>query len=219
VLRLYDAAAGRLVEVRPAIPRLLRVRASGGLRAHLVADLLRRAAERRGWRVTVVREAGAPDLDAFNIHPADEALPGGGADVDISPERPGSDQRHLCAVVAPAEVSTDDADPVSVRLALLGVHYRAPAQIGTSALREADMTLRRWRDRVATWAESPSRPMRAEPVQRVYAAYDDDLDTPTALSVLRDLEADDGIPPGSRFEAFVHLDRLLGLDLAASLSR
>jgi hypothetical protein len=217
VLRLYDAAAGRLVEVRPAVPGLLRVRASGGLRVHLVADVLRRAAERRGWRVAVVREAGPPDLGAFNVYPADEALPVGGADVDVSQERPGSAQRHLCAVVAPAEVSTGDADPLSVRLALLGVHYRSPAQIGPPAIREADTTLRRWRDRVATWAQSPSGPMCAEYVQRVYAAYDDDLDTPTALSVLRELEAKDGIPSGSRFEAFVHLDRLLGLDLAASL--
>jgi hypothetical protein len=219
MLQLYDAAAGRLVEVRPTVPRFLRVRTSGGLRAYLVDDVLRRAAERRGWRVAVVREAGAPGLGAFNIYPADEDLPGGDPDVDISGERPGSEQRPLCAVVAPAEVSTGDADPLAVRLALLGVHYRSPAQIGRPALREADTTLRRWRDRVATWAGSPSRPMCAEYVQPVYAAYDHDLDTPTALSVLRELEADDGIPPGSRFEAFVHLDRLLGLDLAASLSR
>jgi len=232
---LYDADAGRLVEVRPAVHRLLRVRAVGGLRVLLVADLLRRAAERRGWRVALARDDAdvAADLGTLNVHPASEALPGNAADVEIRSTRrdheglsrsEAGQSFTIMVVVEHAEVVTHELeplrvglampDPLALRLALLGVHHRRPAEVGGPVLQEAEATLRRWRARVAGWAEEPSRPMCAEYVQNVYAAYDDDLETPSALRELHGLEHDESIPAGSKFEAFVHLDRLLGLDLA-----
>ena len=45
------------------------------------------------------------------------------------------------------------------------------------------------------------------------AAFDDDLDTPAALRVLRRLEKDSEIPPGAKFETFAYVDQVLGLDL------
>ena len=51
------------------------------------------------------------------------------------------------------------------------------------------------------------------------AAYDDDLDTPRALQVLRRLERDADVADGAKFEAFAHLDRLLGLDLVRDVGR
>ena len=51
------------------------------------------------------------------------------------------------------------------------------------------------------------------------AALDDDLDTPAALRILAALAADQGIPDGSKFETFAHLDRFLGLDLAREVGR
>jgi hypothetical protein len=201
----------------------------GGLRVWLVADLVRRAAERRGWRVAVAREdAGvAADLSALNIHPASDALPGDAADVEIRPalhDREGSSPSEggrsftITVEVAPMDVVVaPGGDPLALRLALLGVSYRRRAELSEPVLQHAAATLRRWRGRVAGWAEQPSRPMCAEYVQHVYAAYDDDLDTPAALRELHALENDESIPPGSRFEAFVHLDRLLGLDLARDI--
>ncbi|MEV7908533.1 CysS/YqeB C-terminal domain-containing protein, partial [Streptomyces anulatus] len=56
-------------------------------------------------------------------------------------------------------------------------------------------------------------------VSRIEAAFDDDLDTPLALRLLRELERDDAIAPGSRFEAFLHLDQVLGLDLSIDIGR
>ncbi len=50
-------------------------------------------------------------------------------------------------------------------------------------------------------------------------ALDDDLDTPAALRTLSALAADPVIPDGSKFEAFAHLDRFLGLDLAREVGR
>jgi cysteinyl-tRNA synthetase len=53
----------------------------------------------------------------------------------------------------------------------------------------------------------------------VRSAFDDDLDTPAALRALRGLERDEAVQPGARFEAFAHLDQLLGLDLARDIGK
>jgi cysteinyl-tRNA synthetase len=39
------------------------------------------------------------------------------------------------------------------------------------------------------------------------------------LVALGELEKDDVIPPGSKFETFAHVDRLLGLDLARDIGK
>src|SRR5690606_39735456 len=77
----------------------------------------------------------------------------------------------------------------------------------------------RWRARVAEWAESPSRPMSTGHAARVRAAFDDDLDTPLALRVLRELERDESASPGARFETFIDADLLLALDLSRDIGK
>jgi cysteinyl-tRNA synthetase len=47
----------------------------------------------------------------------------------------------------------------------------------------------------------------------VLEAFEDDLDTPRALQVLRRLEKDASVPDGAKFETFAWADALLGLDL------
>ncbi|OPG05941.1 cysteine--tRNA ligase [Microbispora sp. GKU 823] len=110
-------------------------------------------------------------------------------------------------------------DPLSVRLALLEQHYRRPVDLTWDALRAADEELRRLRRRVAEWAESPSRPIDDAHAERVQRALDDDLDTPGALRLLRDLEADESVAPGAKFETFLHFDHVLALDLPADIGR
>ncbi|GAA2890114.1 cysteine--tRNA ligase [Streptosporangium fragile] len=122
-------------------------------------------------------------------------------------------------VVLLKDVTDAGLDPLAVRLALLEHRYRQQTNLTWETLRAADRTLRRWRARVAGWSESPSAPMPAEPVARIEAAFDDDLDTPLALRLLRELERDDSVAPGSRFEAFLHLDQVLGLDLSVDIGR
>ncbi|MDF5754638.1 cysteine--tRNA ligase [Spongiactinospora sp. TRM90649] len=122
-------------------------------------------------------------------------------------------------VVLMSDVTAAGLDPLAVRLALLEHRYRHQLNLTWDTLRAADRTLRRWRARVAEWAESPSRPMSAGHVERAQAALDDDLDTPLALRVLRELERDDAEPPGAKFEAFLHLDHILALDLSSDIGR
>ncbi|MEU8245389.1 cysteine--tRNA ligase [Nonomuraea sp. NPDC048916] len=122
-------------------------------------------------------------------------------------------------VVLLSDVAEAGLDPLAVRLAFMEQRYRRQARLDWDTLRAADRTLRRWRGRVAEWSESPSAPMAADYVERAEAAFDDDLDTPAALRVLGDLERDESVPPGSKFESFLHLDRVLALDLSTEIGR
>ncbi|MGW0588030.1 cysteine--tRNA ligase [Streptosporangium sp. NPDC002607] len=122
-------------------------------------------------------------------------------------------------VVLLKDVADAGLDPLAVRLALLEHRHRQQMNLTWDTLRAADRTLRRWRSQVAEWSESPSGPMPADRVSRIEAAFDDDLDTPLALRLLRELERDGSVAPGSRFEAFLHLDQILALDLSLDIGR
>ncbi|WP_432926120.1 cysteine--tRNA ligase [Microbispora sp. CA-135349] len=122
-------------------------------------------------------------------------------------------------VIPLSAVAAAGLDPLAVRLALLERHYRRPIDLTWDSLRAADEELRRLRRRVAEWAESPSRPIDRAHAERVQRALDDDLDTPAVLRLLRDLETDGSVAPGSKFETFLHFDHVLALDLPADIGR
>ena len=122
-------------------------------------------------------------------------------------------------VVLLSDLVSRGLDPLALRLAFLEHRYRQQMNLTWDTLSAADRTLRRWRELVAEWACSPSRPICAQVTDQIAAAFDDDLDTPAALRALRRLEQDRQIPPGSKFESFAHADQLLGLDLAREVGR
>jgi len=122
-------------------------------------------------------------------------------------------------VVLVSDLADRGLDPLALRLAFLEHRYRQQMNLTWDTLSAADRTLRRWRELVAEWANSPSKPMCAQVTAQIAAAFDDDLDTPAALRALRRLEQDPQIPPGSKFESFAHADQLLGLDLARDVGR
>ncbi|MEU6717767.1 cysteine--tRNA ligase [Nonomuraea sp. NPDC046802] len=122
-------------------------------------------------------------------------------------------------VVLLSDVTSAGLDPLAVRMAFLEHRYRQQMNLTWDTLRAADRTVRRWRTRVAEWSESPSAPMALDYVKRVEAAFYDDLDTPSALRVLRELERDDAVAPGAKFEAFLHVDQVLGLDLSTDIGK
>ncbi|MDQ1704993.1 MAG: cysteinyl-tRNA synthetase [Frankiaceae bacterium] len=122
-------------------------------------------------------------------------------------------------VVLVRDVVDRGFDPLALRLFFLTGRYRQQMNLTWDALAAADRRLKRWRSRVAEWAETTSTAMCADYVQRLRDAFDDDLDTPTALVALGELEKDPEIPPGSKFETFAWVDRILGLDLARDVGR
>jgi cysteinyl-tRNA synthetase len=118
-----------------------------------------------------------------------------------------------------ADLAQRGLDPLALRLAFLEHRYRERLDLTWQGLADADRALRGWREQVANWATHPSRPMSAHHVTEIADAFDDDLDTPAAMRVLRGLGSATEVPPGSKFETFAHVDQLFGLDLAREVGR
>jgi hypothetical protein len=207
------------------------------LRVLLVADVLFRTAELGGLQVVLSLEpsdlpeervkALARDAGLLQIHPA-EAAPGEVADVRVTghpaalddvPDGTAGLRIDVGPTRAPGAAALPDlaADPLAVRLALLSHAHHEAVELTGPTTADAQRTLTRWRRRVAAWADEPSRPMHAETVRPARAAFDQCLDTAAALAALRRLETDTGVPAGAKFETFVHLDRVLGLELAREI--
>ena len=209
MLRLTDDRTGRVQDVVPAAGRLLRVFvcAPEDLRTALTADLVRRAASGHKMLTRVVDKQDIEGLDLVLR---------GTIDVHVGPpDEHDADVRHWVRS-APGPVPA--GDEATVRLALLRTHYRADAQLGPEALRDAAAELARWRAAVAAWAEHPSQPLDAGVRAAVLAAFADDLATPRALQLLRDAE-EGGLGEGCLFETFAWADQLLGLDLAHDVGK
>ncbi|MFG2727395.1 hypothetical protein [Streptomyces canus] len=234
MLRITDARTNRPVDAVLARRGLTRVEAHvrgydiSALRVLLVADLLVRALEIGGTPVWALltgdREqaelhAGAAALGIRPFEDRRDVGPGWGESqvVHVVGEG-GAAPDGVRVAVAPVETPDipEGADPAVVRLALLVPPRSTPARLDEAILREAHDTLVRWRRAVAAWARHPSRPVPDKVRGRLRTAWEDDLDVPEVLRVLRWVEESD-LPEGARFETYAHADRLLGLDLTRDL--
>ena len=212
------------------------------LRVVLVADVLTRIAELQGLEtITVLAADSAPparlgeDLSALGIHPPAalasygeaQAMLGGPAHVHVARHAMGADHggNGVLLGVGPVQDLTQRAaggnrrDLLALRLALLSCPYREPVTLTWAALSDAAESAGRWRRRMAEWAREPSRPIPAEATSVIRDAFDNDLDTGTALDLLRRLESRQDIPAGAKFETFLFVDRVLGLELPREIGR
>ena len=73
-------------------------------------------------------------------------------------------------VVLLGDLAERGLDPLALRLAFLEHRYRQQMNLTWDTLEAADATLRRWRERVADWANSPSMPMCAQYAGRLHSA-------------------------------------------------
>ena len=122
-------------------------------------------------------------------------------------------------VVLVSDVIARGFDPLALRLAFMSNRYRQQLNLTWDSIAAADTTIRRWRERVAQWATEPSGALSVEHLDAMKAALAHDLDTPRAITVLRDLEKDPSISDGAKMETFLAADRLLGLDLAREIGK
>ena len=212
------------------------------LRVLLVADVLTRIAELQGLEtITVVAADSAlparleEDLGALGIHPPGalasygeaRAALGGSAHVHVARHAAGSGHGEdgvLLDVGAVQDLTQRAAggnrrDLLAVRLALLSCPYREPVKLTQAALQGAVESAGRWRRRVAEWSGQPSRPIPAEAASVIRGAFDDDLDTVAALDLLRSMESRPDVPAGAKFETFLFIDRVLGLELPRGIGR
>jgi len=112
----------------------------------------------------------------------------------------------------------NEPDPLAVRFALMSFPFHQAVDLTDSVLAAARETVGDWRRRVARWAEQPSRPIPAHLAETVRAALAD-LDTPSAIASLRDLVPDASVLAGAKFETFLYVDRILGLDLPREIGK
>jgi hypothetical protein len=109
-------------------------------------------------------------------------------------------------------------DPLAIRLGLMSHPHNHPALLDDTALARASGTTNQWRNSVADWAQSPSRPVPWH-IKAAFDAAFDDLDTPRVLTVLNETAQHPDVPDGAKFEAFAFADRVLGLELARDIGR
>ncbi|MEV5785237.1 hypothetical protein AB0L42_30210 [Streptomyces sp. NPDC052287] len=109
------------------------------------------------------------------------------------------------------------ADPSLLRMILLAAPRRQSLDLAAADLDGARETLGRWREAVAGWATRPSKPVPEHVRQELRAAWEDDLDVPAVLEVLRRVEHAEDVPDGARFETYAYADRLLGLELTRDI--
>jgi hypothetical protein len=219
-----------------------------GLRVLLTADLLFRVAELSGLQVLAAweftgdlagKDAAERAAAALGVHPPAlpaagpaRARPGGPAGVHVADDGAvGTDNRggaliraaaaRLARDTGPGDAATGlpgGRDPLAVRLALMAVPRRQPAELTAAKLDGAAHTLGQWRYRVARWAESPSGAI-PEPAAATLRAAFANLDTAAVLALLSGLADDKTMAPGPRFETFLYADRVLGLDLPRDIGR
>jgi hypothetical protein len=237
VLRITDARTGEPVEAAPARRGLTRVEAHASgltpttLRVLLLSDLLVRALELGGTPVwsLLTGEHEQPELRAaaraLGIRPFEDGgdLGSGLGEAQVlhvateGTEPTGG----VLVAVAPADSPTTSApdlsDPAALRLALLSHPRDLPVRLDAAALEEARETLAHWRGSVADWARQPSRPVPDEVRAELRTAWEDDLDVPEVLRVLRRVETWPDLPDGARFETYAYADRLLGLELTRDI--
>jgi hypothetical protein len=232
-------------EVRPGHRGELRVLVAatrpaglGQARAYLAADLLRRHAERSKLAPSIVdfapaNEAGLRAVcDALNIHPPRHTLtepfmidqldglfydglrePVFDVGVRLTGRAPDDESPDETLAACWTDVAPDAGEvklgeePLVVRLELFGFEGDAAQALG------------HWRKRVTEWARSPSGAMSRPHAEAIGAAFAAGLDAKAALRVLAELDADDSVPDGVKFETFAAADRMFGLDLARDIGK
>ncbi|MGW6643370.1 hypothetical protein [Streptomyces iakyrus] len=234
VLRIIDARTGEPVDAAPARRGLTRVEvhASGSdptdLRVLLVGDLLVRTLELGGTPVWALLTGGRRQAElraaaaTLGIRPFEDSpdVGAGLGEAQVIHVTAGGGEAPDGVRIAVASVEPappDPCDPAALRLALMTRHHSAPVRLEAAGLDDARATLARWRGAVARWARQPSRPIPDAARGRLRDAWEDDLDVPGVLDVLRHVETDPDLADGARFETYAYADRLLGLDLTRDL--
>ncbi|WP_052442542.1 hypothetical protein [Streptacidiphilus neutrinimicus] len=241
MVHVFDTGQGDSVALPPPGRRALRLRVRlecpgrgtgwNEVRALVVADVLLRALEMEGVQVfTAIEE---PDLSpgettrldrlltSYNLR-VPEADGDPHADVHVLTGRslaPGSSvvvqvgPASAAGPVPPLPADPTDHDASARRCALLATPYRDPLAVSAAMLTDAASALAAWRACAAYWSRAPSAPLPPKVRDRARALLDADLDTPGLLGLLGEVADDPGLRDGARFEAFVWLDRMLGIEL------
>ena len=119
-------------------------------------------------------------------------------------------------VVLLNDVIEKGIDPLALRLCFLENRYRSQMDLTWDALRATDVTLERWRKKLAQWQDQGDVDSQFvnDFSAGTLADIKQDLDTPRALQQLRKLEKDELISGATKLACFVSVDEIYGLEIA-----
>ena len=109
-------------------------------------------------------------------------------------------------VVLVNDIMARGIDPLALRLCFLENRYRSQMDLTWNSINAADETLKRWRNKMATWGQSSAITIDSE----IESAFNNDLDTPKVILRLREIEKGN---LDNKRELFLYADQVLGLDL------
>ena len=109
-------------------------------------------------------------------------------------------------VVLVNDIMARGIDPLALRLCFLENRYRSQMDLTWNSINAADETLKRWRNKMATWGQSSAITIDSE----IESAFNNDLDTPKVILRLREIEKGN---LDNKRELFLYADQVLGLEL------
>jgi cysteinyl-tRNA synthetase len=109
-------------------------------------------------------------------------------------------------VVLVSDIIARGIDPLALRLCFLENRYRSQMDLTWNSINAADETLKRWRNKMSTWSQSPTISIDPE----MGSAFKNDLDTPKVILRLREIEKSN---LENKHALFSYADQVLGLDL------
>jgi cysteinyl-tRNA synthetase len=109
-------------------------------------------------------------------------------------------------VVLVSDIIARGIDPLALRLCFLENRYRSQMDLTWNSINAADETLKRWRNKISIWGNSPT--ISTDP--DIESAFSNDLDTPKVILRLREIEKSE---VANKRELFLYADQVLGLDL------
>jgi cysteinyl-tRNA synthetase len=118
-------------------------------------------------------------------------------------------------VVLVKDLIEKNLDPLALRLCFLENRYRSQMDLTWQSIIAANTLLERWRNKIMQWSiatDSNSENVKSY-VDAIVQDFTLDLDTPRALQKLRELEKSTQFSDCSKYEIFVQVDQLFGLDL------
>jgi cysteinyl-tRNA synthetase len=113
------------------------------------------------------------------------------------------------------DLAAQGLDPLAFRWFTFQARYRSEMDFTEEALQTADQRVKQLRRHVAGWDPSigDPGPVAKEFDSRFREAIANDLDMPTAVRVVNDLDRSADVPPGEKRSLLASWDQVLGLDL------
>jgi cysteinyl-tRNA synthetase len=118
-------------------------------------------------------------------------------------------------VVRVSEVVEQGLDPVAFRWLTFQTRYRSEMDFTWEAMADADRRVKQLRHHVAEWG-APAEALDAASGafdERFRRAIAEDLDLPTAVLVVNELDKSADVPPGQKRALLAAWDEVLGLDV------